>query len=111
MPPPRNLATTRRMLMQEMDILSDNNAFLEPFTVAKITKEIMRRSNIEVAPELVMLPRPYNSPGTFQVPLAVLDDVGAQVTVTLQLIPRQATAEQLRAAGIDASAKPGPELE
>lgn len=87
-------------MLQEVEIKSDNNAFLEPYTVQKFVKEIMSRTNIILPPEIVMLSRPYRSPGTFKVPLALLDDNGDQVTVSLQLIPRQASAAELKALGI-----------
>jgi hypothetical protein len=84
------------MFVQEVDVVSDNNAFLQPYGVPQVVREILKLSNIVIAPELVMLPQPYRSPGTYQVPLAVLDEAGEQVSVSLQLVPRQASAEQLK---------------
>jgi hypothetical protein len=86
--------------VQEVAILSDNNAFLAPVGVPQIVKEILRVTSIVVAPELVMLPQPYTSPGTYKVPLAVLDDAGEQVAFVIQLSPNQATPEQLKALNV-----------
>ena len=86
----------QRLCVQEASVLSDDNVFLKPYGVSDIVKDILRVANIVVAPELVMLAQPYSKPGTSQVPLAILDDDGQQVHVLLQLMPKQATVEQLQ---------------
>ena len=97
------LVLTRYGAVQEVNVLSDDNAFVAPYTVQQFVSEVLRLSNIVIAPELVMISRPFSSPGTFNVPLAVLDDNGEQVFVALQLVPQQASVEQLKEAGITPS--------
>ena len=90
--------------MQEVEVKSDNNVFLDLYGVPQLVKEVLRLANIVVPPVAVMLAQPYRSPGTYNVPLALLDDAGDQVSISLQLIPRQASAEALKALGITPAA-------
>lgn len=77
------------------DIKSDNNEFLESFGVPEIAKRILEMTNIVVPHELISLAAPYDQPGTYSLPLALLDDKGEQVTVTVQLTPRQVSIQEL----------------
>jgi hypothetical protein len=82
---------------QEEDVLSDNNVFLEPYGVPQLVRRVLQRANIVLPPRVVQLAAPYGVPGTYRVPLALLDAAGEQVALSVQLVPRQASAEQLRA--------------
>jgi hypothetical protein len=77
------------------DIKSDNNVFLESFGVREIAKRILEMTNIVVPHELFHLASPYDQPGTHSLPLALLDDEGKQVSVTVQLTPRQVSLQEL----------------
>lgn len=84
-----------RHVVQVADIKSDNNEFLESFGIPEISKRILEMTNIVVPPELLLLARPYSQPGTYSLPLALLDEEGQQVSVTVQLTPRQASIQEL----------------
>lgn len=81
--------------VQVADIKSDNNVFLESFGVPDIAKRILEMTNIIVPHELFSLASPYDQPGTYSLPLAVLDEQGQQVNVTVQLTPRQVSIQEL----------------
>ena len=52
-------------------------------------------TNIVVPEQLFSLASPYDEPGTYALPLALLDEGGQQVSVTVQLTPRQASIQEL----------------
>jgi hypothetical protein len=81
--------------VQVEDIKSDNNVFLEAYGVPQIAKRILQMTNIVVPHDLFMLTTPYAEPGTYRLPLALLDDNGQQVHITVQLTPRQASFAEL----------------
>lgn len=83
--------------MQAADVKSDNNVFLESFGVPDITKRILQMTNIVVPDELFMLSQPYTQPGTYMLPLALLNEDGSQVSIAVELTPRQATTTELAA--------------
>lgn len=89
-------------MLQTVDVLSDANEFLEAFTVEDVCKQILTTSNIVVVPEMIMLSQPFGAPGTYDVPLALLDARGEQVVLTLQLTPKQASTAQLKSLGLTA---------
>lgn len=81
--------------MQVADIKSDSNVFIETFGVPEIAKRILEMTNIVVPHELFALARPYDQPGTYSLPLALLDEEGEQVSVTVQLTPKQVSIQEL----------------
>jgi hypothetical protein len=83
-------------VLQEVEIKSADNIFLEPYGTSQIVKRVLQMTNIVLPQDLIMLPRPYTRPGTYSLPLALLDDAGQQISLTLQLTPKQASAEELK---------------
>ena len=97
----RTRSSTRHVAcVQSVDVLSDGNDFLEPFKVEDVSKEILKTANIVVVPEMIMLSQAFGAPGTYDVPLALLDTKGQQVVLTLQLTPKQASTAQLKTLGL-----------
>jgi hypothetical protein len=85
---------------QEATLPADGaSRLLVGFGAVDIVKAVLARANIVVAPELVMLRSALREPGTYNVPLAVLDSAGEQVGLSVRLTPRAATPEELRALG------------
>lgn len=76
---------------------SDNNVFLQTFGVSEISKRILQMTSIVVPDELFMLAQPYTQPGTYMLPLALLHDDGSQLSIAVELTPRQATNAELAA--------------
>lgn len=76
---------------------SDNNVFLQSFGIEDISKRILQMTNIVVPIELFMLAQPYTQPGTYMLPLALLNEDGSQVSIAVELTPRQATTAELAA--------------
>lgn len=75
-------------LLQAASVPSVDNKFLEPFGVPDIVKMVMQNESIVLSPELVMIDYPFVIPGLYSVPLAILDDTGVQVQMTVQLAPK-----------------------
>jgi hypothetical protein len=75
--------------VQAADIESQDNVFLKPFGVHEVARKILQMSNIVVPHELFLLAQPYSYPGTYTLPLALLDDNETQVNITVELTPRQ----------------------
>jgi hypothetical protein len=86
--------------MQKVEVLSDDGKFLAPYKVADIPKLILHRHNIVVHEDLILLDQDsFSEPGTYDIPLALLNEKDNQVIPVLQLAPMQATPEQLKARG------------
>jgi hypothetical protein len=77
------------------DVKSDSNEFLESFTVSDVAKRVLEMTNIVLPRELICLARPYDQPGTYALPLALLDEEGQQVSISVQLTPRQVSNQEL----------------
>lgn len=83
--------------LQVADVKSNDNVFLQGFGVPEISKRILQMTNIVVPNDLFMLPEPYTSPGTYMLPLAILNEEGSQISIAVELTPRQATTAELAA--------------
>jgi hypothetical protein len=95
------MVTCAKRGMQRTEILCDNNRFLDPFEVDAIPELILRQQNIVLPRELILLDETtLIEPGTYDVPLALMNDEGEQVIPLLQLAPKQATFKQLKERGL-----------